>query len=332
MRNPLTRGVLTSKGMTMLQDDGTIRAEAAAWFVRLRDDADADWIGFTAWLEMSQTHLSAYEAIAEADADLESWLSETRLPASSNDNAPLPHSNRYLVAGWAVAAAIALAAGYQAMLPNISTYAVETQAGQHRAIALSDGTRIDMNGDTRLLLRKDDSRFAALDRGEAAFTVVHHADKPFTLAIGNDHLQDVGTVFNVVRTPYGVTTEVAEGSVLFNPQQQALRLDAGKMLTISADGGAAQISDIRRETVAAWRHNKLVYDHAPLSKVADDISRNLGVPVSVAPDIAGHMFSGVIKLGGEQPAFFARLALLLDVTASHHDNSWRLASRASASH
>jgi transmembrane sensor len=315
----------------MLQDDAAIRAEAAAWFVRLRDDADADWIGFTAWLETSPTHLSAYEAIADTDAELGSWLLEAELPASSNDNAPIPRGHKYLVAGWAAAAMVALAVGYQAMLPGMSTYAIETQAGQHRAIALSDGTRIDMNGDTRLLLRKDDTRFAALDRGEAAFTVIHHADRPFTLAIGNDHLQDVGTVFNVVRTPYEVTTEVAEGSVLFNPQQQAIRLDAGKMLNISADGGAAQISDIRREAVAAWRHHQLVYDHAPLSKIADDISRNLGVPVSVAPDIANHMFSGVIRLGGKQPAFFERLGLLLDLKVSRQDHGWRLASRASAS-
>jgi transmembrane sensor len=318
--------------MTMIEDDATIRAEAAAWFVRLRDGAEADWVDFTAWLEGSPAHVSAYEAVAAADAELASWLADADFPASSNDNAPALRANRYLMAGWVAAAMIAGAVGYQTMLPGMSTYAIETQAGQHRAIALSDGTRIDMNGNTRLLLRRNDSRFAALDRGEAAFTVVHHADKPFTLAIGNDYLQDVGTVFNVVRTPYGVTTEVAEGSVLFNPQQQALRLDAGKVLTISADGGAARIGDIRRETVAVWRQNRLVYDHVPLSKIADDISRNLGVPVTVSPDIAGHIFSGVIKLGGEQAAFFRKLALLLDVTASHYDKSWRLVSRASASH
>jgi len=316
----------------MLQDETIIRAEAAAWFMRLRGGSESDWIAFTAWLEQNPAHVSAYEAVAETDADLGSWLSDSAPPAFSNDNAHAPRTTKYFVAGWVAAATAALAIGYQTMLPSMSTYAVETRAGQHRAIALSDGTRIDLNGDTRLLLRKGDNRFAALDRGEAAFTVVHHADKPFTLAIGNDHLQDVGTVFNVVRTPYGITTEVAEGTVLFNPGQQAIRLEAGKMLAISSDGGAAQIGDIRRETVAAWRRHQLVYDHAPLSKVADDISRNLAVPVSIAPEIANRMFSGVIKLGGNQQAFFARLALLLDVNVSHRKNSgWRVASRTSAS-
>lgn len=315
----------------MSHDDAVIRAEAAAWFMRLRDTADPDWAGFTVWLETSAAHLSAYSAIAEADAELASWLSEADLPASSNDNAPAPRGNKYLVAGWVAAAMIALATGYQVMLPGMSTYAIETQAGQHRAITLGDGTRIDINGDTRLLLRRNDPRFAALDRGEAAFTVVHHADRPFTLAVGNDYLQDVGTIFNVVRTPYGVTAAVAEGSLLFNPQRQAIKLDAGKVLSISADGDAAQIGDIRRETVAAWRHHQLVYDHAALSQVAEDISRSLGVPLTVAPDIADHRFSGVIKLGGEQSAFFNRLGTLLDVKASHQANGWRLVSRASAS-
>ncbi|MDT9096625.1 FecR family protein, partial [Escherichia coli] len=89
---------------------------------------------------------------------------------------------------------------------------VETAAGQRRVLTLGDGTRIEMSGGTRLTLDHHDNRIAALDRGQALFTVRHDAAHPFTLTAGGVAVRDLGTVFDVARDGSRLAVQVASGS------------------------------------------------------------------------------------------------------------------------
>lgn len=324
------RGVLTSKEPTMSQIDDYKREEAVAWFIGLRDPATADWDGFMAWLEADPAHNGLYEAVALADGDYAGLIDAAALPQPSNDNPQIDRRKIGRFAGWATAAAavVVVAAGYPLLSPAPATYAVETGLGEHRSVQLDDGTRIELNGNSRLTLRKGDNRYASLDRGEAAFTVVHDEQNPFTVHVGADRFQDVGTVFNIVRDGGMIETAVASGAVVYNPHGEAVRIDAGHVLRSSPDGASMTLGAISPTEVAAWRQNELIYKNATLGRVAADLSRNLGMPIRIAPDIAARPFSGVIRLGGDQATLFPRIAALLDVTITHESNGWRLSSRA----
>jgi transmembrane sensor len=319
----------------MLQAEERARGEAIDWLIRLRDPATADWAGFTEWLEADPANNPAYEAVAMADgdiADLVSRAAPAPAPVSSNDNDAPPHSRRRLL-GWGAAAA-ALLAGVIAVpmfQPDASERVVQTAAGQRQSITLPDGTRIDLNGNTRLTLAEKDGRMAQLDRGEATFTVVHDAANPFVVKVGDARLQDVGTVFNVVRAGHSTRVDVAEGSVLYNPEREAVTLKPGQSLRVADQAADAQLDQIDPASVASWRKGRLVYRNMPIAGVADDLSRNLGISVSVSPEIAARPFSGVILLDGSPASIRTRLGALLDVSvANSNDESWRLASRGRA--
>lgn len=312
----------------MPQNDREKHAEAIEWVIRLRDPARADWEAFTTWLEADPSHNEVYDSVALADRDVAEAFAHAST-APSNDNQPTNIVHHRRTRRWARAAAAVAASALAAiilipMLPSAGTiYTIETRAGEHRTVKLDDGTQIEMNGGTRISLRKGNARFASLDRGEAAFTVVHDPADPFVVEVGKAHLEDVGTTFNVLHTSDLVEASVANGTVLYNPGAEALRLDAGKRLHVTA-GGAARISAIDPAAVASWRQNRLTYRDASLETVAADLSRNLGVAVSVSPDLAGRSFSGVIYLDGDPAALFQRVGALLDVGVTSNGTAWRL--------
>lgn len=312
----------------MSQTEEAKREMANAWFLRLRDPATADWEGFTAWLEADPAHNELYEAVALADGEYGALVEAAVLPQPSNDNPQIERRKLGHFAGWATAAAVTAAAiGYPLFTAAPATYAVETAIGQRQTVRLDDGTRIDLNGGTRITLRKGDNRYASLDRGEAVFSVAHDESNPFTVHVGDDQFQDFGTVFNVVHEEDLVETAVASGAVVYNPDSDAVRVDAGHILRTATDGSSLTLGAIAPTEVASWRDNKLIYKNAPLKKVAADLSRNLGTRVRIAPDIAARPFSGVIMLGGDQAALFPRIAAMLDVTITHEAHGWRLSSR-----
>ncbi|SDD17973.1 FecR family protein [Sphingomonas sp. YR710] len=319
----------------MRQNDQDKRAEAIEWVIRLRDPARADWEGFTAWLESDPSHNAAYEHVALTDREIEkAAVIDPVAPRPSNDNQPCGVVERRRVRWFTVTAATAVAGAglmaialYPVMIPAAgSAYAIETRVGEHRTVKLDDGTQIELNGGTRVSLRKGNPRFASLDHGEAAFTVVHDPADPFIVEIGNAHLQDVGTTFNVLRTSDRVEASVSKGTVLYNPGAEALRLDAGKQLRVTARGDVA-VSEVDPATIAGWRENRLTYRHASLATVAADLSRNLGVPISVAPEIAGRSVSGVIYLDRDEAAVLPRVGALFDVDVTSTGRAWRLTAK-----
>lgn len=328
-------GVKEAKENAMAPDTNTIvRAEAIDWYVRLRADRTEDWEAFVAWLARDPAHSSAYDAVALADLDLApvltAWASQ---PLAANDD-DRGRSWRAGRRGWlgGAAAAAALLIGVFAgpSLFSDSRYQVATAPGQQRVVDLGGGDRMVLNGGARVTLDKKQTRFAALDEGEATFIIRHDPRSPFTLELGADRVQDVGTLFNVVRDKAGQTIEVAEGAVLYNPGREAITLVAGQ--TLSDRTGESRIIISRKEpsAIGAWRRGQLIYRGVPLAVVAADLSRNLGTTINVTQSVAARPFSGTIQIDRNQERMFARLAAILDVEAERTGKGWIIGPRGRA--
>ncbi|MFN7000190.1 MAG: FecR family protein [Elioraea tepidiphila] len=304
--------------------------EAIGWVIRLREAGDADWAAFTEWLEADPAHAAAYDEAALADADAATLLpaepatpARPVLPARSAPARP----GRRAFLGWGVAASLALVAGLSVVtLGGDGGYTVATGAGERREIALDDGSRILLNGASRVALDEDRPRFARLEEGEAMFHIVHDETRPFEVAAGDALLRDLGTAFNVVREGERLHVAVAEGEVVYNPGREARHLQPGMALTRSANG-SLRVGEIDAAAVGGWRDGRLVYSGAPLAEVAADLSRNLGVAVRVAPAAGQRPFSGVIMLDGGAETVVARAAALLGLTARRDGKGWLLAMR-----
>lgn len=303
----------------MADDVRAIDAMALDWAVRTGDAAFADWDAFTAWLEADPRHADRYQAMAADIADVADALPAPPAPVAMP--APLPmRTTRRRWLGGALAASLALV-GYGTLALRPQPYAVETAAGITRTVALADGSRIALAGGTRLILDRRDARIATLDRGQALFTIRHDAADPFRLRVGDDELVDLGTVFDVVRTPDELRVAVGEGAVMFNPRAEAVPLPAGRALRVG--DGAVTVSTIAPAAVGAWRQGRLEYDGAPLAQVAADLGRVLGLRFTVAPAIAARPFRGTLRLDG-LAADPARLAPLLNVRIRPVGDVWEI--------
>lgn len=298
-------------------------AEAARlWAIRAGDPGFADWDGFTQWLEESPAHLAAYEtAVAQID-EAAALLAAAPKPAwqPEPDSGYRPPRRRWF-AGVAVAAAVAGVAGWGLVGRGHSPEQIATGPGEHRTIALADGSRILLNGDTRITIDRDTPRQVELARGEALFEVKHDEANPFLVVTGGTKLLDAGTVFNVIADGGALDVEVAEGAVIYQPGANQLRLDAGDGLSRAGAGAAPVLRKASPQNVGGWRTGALYYDNAPLDRVAQDLSRNLGRTVKIegsgfAP------YTGTLMLNGSAEDVLERAAPLLGVRFTARGKGW----------
>jgi transmembrane sensor len=287
--------------------------QAIAWVMLTRDPSFADWDGFTAWLEASPEHARLYDALSLADAQIAEHLAR-----------PIPTARRrwrWPVVGGAVAAALALVAVVpRVMQPGFTPQTIASAAGQKLTVRLADGSRIDMNGGTRLVL--DGPRHARLEQGEALFAVVHDEARPFEVASGDALIRDVGTTFNVVREPMRFTVTVSEGEIVFNPEREQVHLTAGQQIEEAGDQLLVTRVDIAQ--VGAWRQGRLIYRGAKLARVADDLSRGLGLPVAADASVSARPFSGIIQLEGKGEDALRSAAMILGVEVRRSGDRWLL--------
>jgi transmembrane sensor len=204
-------------------------------------------------------------------------------------------------------------------------YEVRTRPGEHRELALPGGGSIQLNGGSAVRLDRRDSRFASLEHGEALFTVRHDASHPFTVKLGNDRIVDLGTRFDVVRTPERTDISVAEGAVLYNPDGERVRLKGGDALHI-ADGRAIAVRGrLTPEEVGAWRAGRFVYDGDPLSRVVADLTRYTGARIDLDPTSRNQTFRGVISLPASGD--LTELGPLLNARIRRTADGWLISSR-----
>ena len=314
--------------MTMAEHTA-IDDQALDWVIRLRTVGFADWEAFEAWLSVDPAHAAAYHSMAADDADMAELLASAPQPRPV---VAMPARHRLRTRRWfggAIAASIAVVGGFVVVQQRPDPYVIETAAGVPRNITLADGSRIDLNGGSRLTLDHKHPRQAGLDRGEVTFTVVHDAARPFRVSVGDAMLVDVGTVFNVTRLGGATTVGVAEGAVVYNPGREAVQLIAGEVLHARDGEGRIVVSKTAATQIASWRTGRLIYDGASLAQVAADLSRNLGVSVVADRDVAGRQFRGVISFGKDRSMTMAGLGPLLGVHVIQNHGAWRLSARPS---
>jgi transmembrane sensor len=309
--------------------DGLVHEQAIAWHLAIEAEDFDDWDGFVAWLEADPRHNTAYEGVADADAGLAriADLAPAQEPRSDRQ----PANDAGVAQPWwrsarrgAVAATIALVGvgswiGYGRVN---GLYTVTTPPGETRTLALADGTRIALNGATRVVLDKRDLRFAELLSGEAKFSVRHDAADPFELTVADQKIVDVGTVFNVQKNTRVVRVEVAEGSVRYEDGQVRLRLNAGD--TLQASGDAIVEGSRPVEAIGSWTQGRLVYRDQPLVDVVTDLARARGIAIELGPNLAHQNFTGVIQLDGDAETVRKRLAQLLALKVSDTSDGWSI--------
>ena len=307
---------------------------AVDWFVLVQDPSasEAQFTAFRDWLEASPAHRAAYDRVEQIWVTLEAApaaapaLFQPRRASSARAGA------RRLAFGAGATAALAAGLAAVLLLPQITATPkaeiYRTAKGERREVALADGSRITLNSasEVRVHLGRK-SRQATVVSGEALFDVAHDPTRPFTTAVGDEQVRDIGTVFNVRQDGDRLTVTVLSGLVEVTPRiGSATRLGQGDELKRRVGLQDASLIKVDTQDIAGWRSGRLVYRDQPLSAVIADLNRYLTVPIRADDEAGALRFSGVLQLDRED-VMVGRLERLLPVRAAVSATGIRLTSR-----
>src|SRR3989454_8202263 len=158
-----------------------------------------------------------------------------------------------------------------AQAPATREYA--TPRGRRAVLRLLDGTEITLNADSKL---RAPVTFAVGHRdvyleGEAYFSVVHDAARPFIVHTAGGAVRDIGTRFGV--HAYGDAARervaVVEGAVALAGTSPR----AGQVATRLRTGAGRVLPGAKVPDEAAWTRGPLVFATGPLGGAAEALTR-----------------------------------------------------------
>lgn len=269
---------------------------AATWIERLdKPVQDAELLArFDAWIEADPCHAERYGALRAVWASPE--LAVAMIAQAANDDMPVPRRRARRALG-VVALMASLGVGFW-LIPGFAHRHVVVPAGQTRTIALDDGSRVVLAGDTELDVRMTPwDRNAELIRGEAFFDVAHQRFRPFAVAAGRTDARVLGTAFDLERRSDDVTAlRVYRGAVSFGAG------DTTHWVFRAGEGARWTPRGLTRQpksTAAApeWLGGWLDVEDEPLADVVAHLNRFSARPIVLAtPDIGNWRTSGRFDL------------------------------------
>jgi transmembrane sensor len=319
-----------------------VEARAAQWLAR-RDRSDwtpACEVELDAWLSESTANRVAYLRLeaawaradrlvalrapriaAQTEAEEQSRLFKLEVVRSPwRRRAPTTAFPRFALAaaamvGVVVAGMVLFDSGTDHGVGSalLASTSYSTEVGQQRTLPLEDGSKVELNTDTRLRVAVTrEHRTVWLDRGEAYFEVAHDSSRPFVVLAGTRRVTVLGTKFSVRRDGNEIQVKVKEGRVVLDEPSAAP--PSAPAVVIGGDIAIARASqtlvaersagDLEREL--SWRQGRLSFDNSTLSDAAREFNRYNRKKLIVAdPAVAS------IRLGGSFEArnvdAFARL-------------------------
>jgi transmembrane sensor len=259
-----------------------IEAEAAAWISRRDDEgwcAD-DAAELAAWLDADDAHRVAFWRLEQG------WRRLERLGVLRRGAAPPPVSAPGRRRVWPLAGALAAGLALLVLAPQTSRDPVhrsvrfETARGQQRTVALSDGSRIELNTDSDVIADVTSAgRAVQLVRGEAYFDIQHDATRPFVVYAAGRKVTVLGTSFSVRLAAGETRLVVTRGRVRLAPEgardpSPTEDVAAGQM-ALAHDRSVliASVTDDRAADLLSWRTGMLTFEEATLGDVATEINR-----------------------------------------------------------
>lgn len=261
-----------------MSDAADIELKAAEWFQRRQfwNWSEEDQAQLNAWLAEASAHRVAFLRLKAGYAQTERLVA---LRATNPERGPRPRV-RILQAVAALIAVAVLGAAASLYFAKSRDVTYATAVGGRQTITLADGSRIELNTDTVLMLNKErGARNVTLVKGEAYFQVQHDASRPFVVTASGHTVTDLGTKFTVRTEPDRIEVRLVEGKARLDAtgssaHQPSMVLKPGDVAVATAN----QMS-IKREPMhqlvddLGWRRGLVVFHDTTLADAAQKLNR-----------------------------------------------------------
>ena len=288
-----------SAPVTSSAQPAAVRAEAAAWVARLRGperDAATE-AAFRRWLESGPTHAAAFDRATEI------WQAIGGAAAMTPERSRMSRRATVLAGVAAAVVTAGLGGAYLLRDPSFATH-----VGEQRSVRLSDGSRIALNTDTKVVVRYTEGRRdIRLVRGEAQFDVAKNPNRPFVVTAEGQRVRALGTSFIVRDHGRAIAVTLLEGKVSVTPVKapeiaKPVTLAPGQRLR-TAPKAKPIVDRPKLETVTAWRSGEILLDDTTLADAIAEMNRYSPRPLALENEELGALrISGIFR-SGESEAF-----------------------------
>lgn len=215
--------------------------------------------------------------------------------------------------------------------PKVAYYA--TRMGEQRALRLADGSRLRLNGATRIaVLLAPDRREVRLDSGEAFFDVAHDAARPFSVRTVFSTTYVLGTAFDLDLRRSQVDLVVYRGAVRFGapdrPRASVVVKAGWRSQVVAGAAAAPRRFDVSQQD---WRTGWIDTDAMSLADLVEALNRRSG-PIIMPPpaELAGIAVAGRFRLD-EPVALLDAVGAAYGFATAHEAGRLRLVPRPRAS-
>ncbi|RYD85693.1 MAG: DUF4974 domain-containing protein, partial [Sphingobacteriales bacterium] len=167
-----------------------------------------------------------------------------------------------------------------------------TGGGQVASLTLSDGTKIWLNGGSKMSYPetfRGDKREITIT-GEAFLEVAHDDKMPFIVRSGDVRTQVLGTSFNVKAYPEEgfIKVDVATGKVgVMAPSQNTVFLTPKQEVLFDKKSHTAKTTDnVDISALSGWKEGSFIVKNMPLLEVLSVIQRRFGVEVKADANLS----------------------------------------------
>jgi transmembrane sensor len=196
------------------------------------------------------------------------------------------------------------------MAPEMNT--IQTPRGGQYQLILPDGTKVWLNAASSLSYP---TAFTGKERqvqlkGEGYFEVAEDKNKPFTVLVGDMHVNVLGTHFNVMAydDESAIKTTLLEGAVKVTQGQASHLLEAGQATSLDRSSGTFKPLTGDANEAIAWKNGYFQFDGVNIETVMRQIARWYDVDVEYQGKTNEH-FRGMISRSVNVSAVFKMLEL-----------------------
>jgi transmembrane sensor len=209
---------------------------------------------------------------------------------------------------WAIAAMFILSFGmtFYVQRDNIFYKNYQTAYGETQTINLPDGSRVTLNANSNLRLKRFGFESASIRQvfldGEAEFSVKHKSDNQRFIVKTSQKLEVevLGTEFSVFARTRGSKVVLTKGKVKVNygvgKQQHSIMMKPGDLVSLDKKG-EVKLKEIQNAKVyTAWKSHRFIFDNTSLEEITYQIEENFGVHIQInSADLANRTVTGTFS-------------------------------------
>jgi transmembrane sensor len=334
----------------MSEDDTSRLAQAAAWRVRLAENALEGDPELAAWLAEDARNTIAWKRVQEDwslfgehanSPEILELRSAALAHAHEAGQGRWVRSRRFALShrlGIAAGILIVAVSGLYAWMQRPDLYT--TDAGERRVVTLVDGSQVELDSRSEVKVQYSaHARELTLTKGQARFNVTHDVERPFSVSADGHKVIATGTSFNVDLFGPSLLVTLLEGRVVVASMpslrtltkvdipEGRITLDVGEQVVFSPKAPPS-VARVNLGQATAWENGEVVSENDSLTTVVARINRYAPHPILIGDTETGELrISGVFHTGDIE-GFVSTIVAYLPVRAQKEtDGTTRLVHR-----